>query len=1774
MNDAKTLKRTRGSIKARLTNFKKYIDALGDSDNVIAPVDEATIIETEQRLQRAEELFHEFEKCQSEIECTAETDEDFEEQVKQRMGFEESYFNIISNAKKFIAKTRQAGAEQSVRADSGPIHLVHARDSHGDTLRDIGVKLPKIKLPHFDGSYENWSIFYDTFQSLIHKNNKISDIEKFHYLRGALKDSAAKVIQHLEVSAMNYQSAWSLLEKRYENKSLMIHNHIKGIVGYPKIVRESTTAIRQLSDTVQGHLRALRSLKEPVDHWDSLLIFLVSEKFDANTQKEWESELLKIPELPTQTTLLDFLEKRCHFLEKMEKTTDSVNRSQTSKSYKQKGDSQSQLSHAATQRLTCPLCKEQHHLFLCKSFLDFSIQDRISQVKRLKLCFNCLRKGHTSTECKSGHCRKCDKSHNTLLHIDTSIQSNTPREETTASQKSDTQVQPTVSNSVVNHAVSNDNAHKILATAVVYITDKNGKERECVALLDGGSQSNFMTTSLCQCLNLTAVRVNIPVIGINQNKTNAIKSVVTTIKSKHNPYKATLSFLLLPRITDDLPSESMNLDSLNLPRGITLADPKFHQPKKIDILLGVDIFWDLICNERVDHPYLYKTQLGHVVAGQIPRRIAKPRTSCNLSISTIHNQLAQFWEVENCSQAAKLSIEEQACESHFAHTVKRDDHGRFTVSMPLKGTLDSLGDSKEQAIRRFLSLEKRLQLDKSLAQKYAEFMQQYEDLGHMVKVDDSNTNAYTYYMPHHGVLKENSLTTKLRVVFDASAPSSTNISLNDLQMIGPTIQSDLLSIVLRFRTYPYVMSADITMMYRQVLMTTEHCPLQRIVWRHNPTDPIQTFELKTVTYGIASSSFLAIRCLFELAKENETSYPRIAQIIRESMYVDDVLCGAHSVQEASRIAGDLKRILKSGGFELRKWIANHSDILVGMSNTDDSNEILELGANQNIKTLGLMWSCHSDHLIYQINIDNSEKHVSKRTMLSAISKIFDPLGLLSPCVVIAKMMLQELWLSKSDWDEPLTDKNAKKWKEFKSELSLLRDLRITRCASCPSPELVEIHGFSDASKTAYGACVYLRTVDTQGRVFVHLLCAKTKIAPLKPLTIPKLELSAAVILTRLVKKVTESIDIVIHRIYYWSDSTIALAWISTRPHLLKTFVSNRVSEIQSLSNSSEWRHIRTKENPADLLSRGLMPRQLKASSLWWRGPPWLMSEEQEWPANTIAEDTQTQLPEMKTNLCSHVSTQGSEISFSFENFSNLNRLERTIAWCKRFKTNCLKPKGERQLGPLTCSEINNANICLIKIAQRECFSTEIRTLLKGKQIDVKSNLLKLNPFVHSDGTLRVGGRLDHSSYNFNKKHPLIISGKHHLTKLIFKREHIKLLHVGPQALLAAIRDTYWPISGRNISKKIVHDCVVCFRNNPRSIQALMGDLPADRIQPSYPFQITGVDYGGPFLVKDRKGRGCKISKCYVSLFVCFATKAVHLELVPDLSTNAFILALRRFASRRGMPSKICSDNGTNFVGAHSELKELGNFLLNNHDELLACFTNERCDWSFIPAYSPHFGGLWESGIKSTKHHLKRVMGNALLTFEELYSLLTQIEAVLNSRPLTPLSSHPSDLSALTPAHFLIGRPLTSVPNPDVTHIPQSRLDRFQHLQQLQQHFWQRWSKEYISELQCRTKWKVKSPQICEGTLVLVKDDTPPMKWRMGRLIQLHPGRDSIPRVVSIQTSKGVIRRSVTKICPLPIDVNTEEIDRNKCEESATKKIVDDKTINKENIVSKANLPKM
>ncbi|KAK9723428.1 Integrase zinc binding domain [Popillia japonica] len=454
-------------------------------------------------------------------------------------------------------------------------------------------------------------------------------------------------------------------------------------------------------------------------------------------------------------------------------------------------------------------------------------------------------------------------------------------------------------------------------------------------------------------------------------------------------------------------------------------------------------------------------------------------------------------------------------------------------------------------------------------------------------------------------------------------------------------------------------------------------------------------------------------------------------------------------------------------------------------------------------------------------------------------------------------------MEKLTWDEPVPTSIQTKWTSYRYNLSKLNDLQIPRYALCAKPThveihgfsdaslqgygaciylrsidqqhnistiYVEIHGFSDASLQRYGACIYLRSVDQQHNISVNLLCSKTKVAPLKPITIPKLELCAALLLSKLHDEVQRSLKLV--KSFLWTDSSIVLGWLKTSPNLLKTFVCNRVAQIQELTPECTWRHVGTKCNPADLLSHGVSPDVIKNSTLWWNGPSFLQGDETTWPSSDYSNSA---LPELKKTVQAFVSIDPEP--FPMTNFSRYSRLRQVTAYCFRFAKNSALPRHDRASGPLTSfrfaknsalprhdrasgpltsEELQSASTSLFKIAQSQCFPDELKTLTKSKPLKPSSKLSSLNPFLDSIGIIRVGGRLSNSQFSYDKKHPIILSGKHHLSKLIVTHEHLRLLHAGPQLLLSSLPDKFWIIAGRNIVKKVVHDCIRCLRFSPQS----------------------------------------------------------------------------------------------------------------------------------------------------------------------------------------------------------------------------------------------------------------------------------------------------------------------------------------------------------------------
>ncbi|XP_055622150.1 uncharacterized protein LOC129765752 [Toxorhynchites rutilus septentrionalis] len=641
----------------------------------------------------------------------------------------------------------------------------------------------------------------------------------------------------------------------------------------------------------------------------------------------------------------------------------------------------------------------------------------------------------------------------------------------------------------------------------------------------------------------------------------------------------------------------------------------------------------------------------------------------------------------------------------------------------------------------------------------------------------------------------------------------------------------------------------------------------------------------------------------------------------------------------------------------------------------------------------------------------------------------------------------------------------------------------------------------------------------------HVFTSDPK-TPMATSNIPRLELCAALLATRLFEKVVAALDQISSRKYFWSDSTVVLQWMKAPPRTWKTFVANRISEIQATTHGFPWLHVAGIENPADLLSRGFPADELVTCDKWLHGPSWLHGPKEVWPTQNLP---RTELPveELEQRTAAVLTLQTSAPHELFLRFSSYNMLLNVVGWAFRFIQNTRSKNIRIPDRVLLVKELHVTKLYLTKLVQSESFPDELKALRKGLPVSKHSKLRLLSPFLDPEGVIRVGGRLQLSSEPYNIQHQMVIPGFHPFTKLLIMHHHKKLAHGGNNVTLAVLRDEFWPLHGRRAVRSVLRTCLNCYRTNPQPIEQTVGQLPYNRVTANEVFACTGVDYCGPLYLKPSHRRAAS-QKVYVCVFVCFSTKAVHLELAGDLSTNTFLMALDRFMYRRNKPYHIYSDNGTNFIGAKNVLHELYSRLQTGpeNDKISKYLAQDGIQWHLIPPRSPNFGGLWEAAVKVAKKQLVRQLGDSLLSYEELLTILVRIEGCVNSRPLMPMSDDPNDLTVLTPAHFLVRNMIRSLPEPDIRHLPMNRLNYYQRIQAHSQQFWHRWRSEYLKELQIQYKTNPKLCSLEVGSVVILKDDSlPPTRWPLARILEVHPGPDGIVRVVTIQTSGGVLKRS-------------------------------------------------
>ena len=1021
----------------------------------------------------------------------------------------------------------------------------------------------------------------------------------------------------------------------------------------------------------------------------------------------------------------------------------------------------------------------------------------------------------------------------------------------------------------------------------------------------------------------------------------------------------------------------------------------------------------------------------------------------------------------------------------------------------------------------------------------------------MTVVDTANESPDepAFYFPYHAVENPDSTTTKLRVVFNGSARTPSGISLNETQCVGPQIQCDVFILSLRFRIHAIVIKGDIEKMYRQIEVAEHQRRFQRIIFRETPNEKLRIYELKTVTYGTSAASYLSTRCLLELGIVNRERFPEAAEDIINSFYVDDYISGAASVEDAKKLKEEVVDILSGAQMKLRKFSSNSTEFMEMIP-----EELRDTVSDDNtIKALGAKWNPQDDTIGFVTRSVRYE-NVTRRIILSEIASNFDADGLLGPVTFRFKKFMKLIFKLSQPWDAPIPPKEAEEWKEIASTFEDIGKIRISRHVVIKNFTDVQLHGFCDASEAGYGACIYVVSTNAEGQTVCRLLCAKSRISPKEYRSIARLELCGAVILANLMDLVAKNINLPFSKTVCWSDSAIILHWLKKCPSVLQTFVANRVSEIQELSKSFVWRHVRGELNPADLISRGLTPAEILVSNLWWFGPEFLTHPENMWPESIVKIDPSepTFSQEFKrVEIWTHATSTNDAIQpltlnpflDMIEKSSRTFNVKWKIAPIMRFIYNARANSRNipRRKGPIQTEDLIDAENALARIYQAEHFADEFRKCSNGLSVPAKSKLKNLDPMWDSNlKLLRVGGRLNRATQcTENQKHPIILPSCH-FARLIIREAHESNLHAGQNATHSFVRLRYWPIRAKNIVKQEVHRCVKCFRARPRMTEQLMGQLPPERVTPSPPFYNTGVDFCGPFDMKVSKLRTAKTIKSYVSIFVCLSTKAVHMEIVTDLTTEAFLAAFDKFVSRRGLPHSMSSDNGLNFVGANNELKKLYKFIAidTTQNEIRNYLAKQEICLNFIPPRAPSQGGLWEAAVKSMKHHFYRVASTALLTFEEFDRLKSKIEAILNSRPLTALSEDPSDLSALTAGHFLIGRPLIAKPDRDFTQHAITRLQRWDRVVNMQQNFWQRWSRDYLHQLQVRTKNYKSIVPVSVGQLVLMHvDNCPSMHWPLGKIIDIFPGKDGVTRVAKIRTATTTFERPINKLALLPMDLD-------------------------------------
>ena len=1639
--------------------------------------------------------------------------------------------------------------------------------------------LPKTELFTFDGSPFKWCEWNLSFKTRVHENKFLSMSKKLSFLQSSLGEGPrSKVFAYLW-DERYYMTALRELKRIYGNPSVIVEAYIDMVKSWsnpskPVEICEFSQAVSQLVQVFQilgfeSDLNAHGLLtdlvkKLPVHLCKSWGKYVQRNGIPNLRQFErWlsrEEEALRLGGVvppPTMISSSSRSSSKGKRLDDVVRDTHAVQ--QKISPSKSPLPSKSNLGSISESKAKCAFCdSHEHFIDKCDTFLKKSGPDRLEWYKSGRRCFRCSKTYHNASLCTSrNQCRADDCSdrrrHSTVLH-----------DVLTIKRPMDSDRSPPLVE-VNSEATSYNKSETYLQTLPVRIHAPNGRSIVCTAMLDSGSQTCLINSDLAAALGLTGPKSTLLVRNVARDALSEISSKLRFIIS--NPNDASEHPITVPEawtITKlGLPGQSIPTDDSGKPVWPHIQDLNLSlETGKVELLIGANCKAALVQYERISGPSnvpdAIRTPLGWTLSGGHASP-SLPSPSVNFlsheSDAELPQLIRKFWSIDDfgCKYTddRELSLEDRKC-LKVLDAETRHTGTRYEVPMLFNDDNTIFSNNRLQAERRYSSLVRKLLKNPDLQEQYCAAVQKYIDNGHASKlsaVEVSQICDLTHYMVHFATFHPQK--DSCRVVFDNAAPYRGE-SLNDKLLMGPFLTSSLVGLLMRFRIGRIALSADIEQMFHQVLVPEKQRDCLRFLWSPSLDASPDTYRMNVHVFGTKCSPCCATYALNRAILDSRLKFPDLVidKLLR-SFYMDDLITSTDTEDSAVSLMQDSITIAASGGLKLTKWTSTSEHVLEGAAATPGIRTAIDLnlsdGTPATSRVLGIRWNVSKDCFFFSYQASKLDSVPTKRSMLSQACSIFDPMGLLAPFLVRVRMLIQQLWLDKVQWDEPIPLHVLVQWQRWTAELVDLEEFELKR-KYWPAefePIHISVHYFGDSSEKCYAACAYLRVVNASGNVHCTLVMARMRLAPQdsKRLSLPRLELQAAVMVVRLAAALDLELDLKIDGSVFWTDSLTVLKYINNETRRFKTFVGNRVAEVRESSEPQQWRHCPGPLNPADDATRGLpLSILLDRNNRWLHGPSFLYESPENWP--TMLDPSRLKVddadPEVKFI---HTVVQDETEPLDPCNFSTLTRLIRVTALVLRMVSllRSIRGEGARSVGPLTVADMDQGKKFWIKRCQNDRYRNEIMALKKPdprsllerdeqyRKLSRDSSILKLRPFLDDDNIIRVGGRLVEAQIPFGCKHQIILPPHHRVTDLFTQDCHVRLCHAGPEHIVSKMRETYWVPSQRPVARKVIKECRVCRRELSKPAIPKMAPLPSVRVTGDEPVWIsTGCDLFGPFWVKVKRSR----MKVWLIIFCSLSIRAVHFEILSSLTSDAFIMSLRRFISRRGEVKTLCMDRGTNFVGAEPELKEAYKRL--RTDQGIADFlTNREIEFKFIPPKASHMGGAWERLIKSSKRAMRAVLRDHVVTHEVLYTILCEIESAMNSRPLCYVGNDPTHPTPLSPNHFLHHSDTVVLPADLLTVKDSACRKKWRVSQYIADQLWKRWRREYLPTLTIAQKWHSERRPLTIGDVILIIDwNLPRGSWPLARVCEVNVGRDGRIRSAKVKTQNGYLVRPVTRLCVL------------------------------------------